>query len=102
MRMMCLNKKVIVGLVVAAAAIYLLAPNMFGAALPLLIFALCPLSMLLMMRMMSGGGNSCSTGSGSDPDAELAQLRGEVERLRVEQGVARYGGSHGSTDRSLN
>ena len=87
--MMCFNKKVIVGLVVAAAAIYLFAPNLLGAALPLLIFAVCPLSMLLMMRMMSGSGKgSCATtGAGSDRDAELAQLRGEVERLRTDTGV---------------
>ncbi len=90
--MMCLNKKVIAGLAVAAVAIYLLAPNLFGAALPLLIFAACPLSMVLMMRMMSGSGNaSCSTKpSETTGDAELAQLRAEVERLRAEQqGIAR-------------
>ena len=90
--MMCLNKKVIAGLAVAAVAIYLTAPNLFGAALPLLIVAACPLSMLLMMRMMSGSGNaSCSTAPSEDSgDAELAQLRAEVERLRAEQqGVAR-------------
>ena len=88
--MMCLNKKVIGGLAVAAVAIYLLAPNLFGAALPLLIFAACPLSMLLMMRMMSGSGKaSCSTtASETGGDAELAQLRAEVERLRVEQQAA--------------
>ncbi|MGH9152479.1 MAG: DUF2933 domain-containing protein [Acidimicrobiales bacterium] len=87
----------IAGLAVAAAAIYLFAPNLFapnlfGAALPLLIVAACPLSMLLMMRMMSGSGNaSCSTTpSQTSGDAELAQLRAEVERLRAEQqGVAR-------------
>lgn len=84
---MCLNKKVIAGLVVAAGGIYLLAPNFFGAALPLLIFAACPLSMLLMMRMMSGSGNSSCSTKPSSPDAdELAQLRGEVDRLRAEQG----------------
>lgn len=90
--MMCLNKKVIGGLAVAAVAIYLFAPNLFGAALPLLIVAACPLSMLLMMRMMSGSGNaSCSTApSETSGDPELAQLRAEVERLRAEQqGVAR-------------
>lgn len=90
--MMCLNKKVIGGLAVAAAAIYLLAPNLFGAALPLLIVAACPLSMLLMMRMMTGSPKaSCSTTtSETSGDAELAQLRAEVERLQVEQqGVAR-------------
>jgi hypothetical protein len=90
---MCLNKKVIAGLVVAAGAIYLLAPNWFGAALPLLIFAACPLSMLLMMRMMSGSGNSsCNTkpASGSEDADELARLRAEVDGLRAEQGAREH------------
>ncbi len=85
--LMCLNKKVIGGLVAAALAIYLLVPDLFGAALPLLILAACPLSMLLMMRMMSGAtkGSTDTERSSGDVD-ELAQLRGEVDRLRAEQG----------------
>ncbi|MBW3644593.1 MAG: DUF2933 domain-containing protein [Actinobacteria bacterium] len=89
--LMCLKKKVIGGLVAAAVAIYLLVPDLFAAALPLLILAACPLSMLLMMRMMSGGSTKGSTdteGSSGDVD-ELAQLRGEVDRLRAEQGGQR-------------
>ena len=87
---MCLNKKVIGGLVAAALAIYLFVPDLFGAALPLLILAVCPLSMLLMMRMMSGStkGSTDTEGSSGDVD-ELAQLRGEVDRLRAEQGAQR-------------
>ena len=51
---MGINLKVVAALAAAALAIYLLAPNAFYAALPLLILAACPLSMFLMMRMMSG------------------------------------------------
>ena len=51
---MRLNLKVVAALAAAALAIYVLAPNAFYAALPLLILAACPLSMFLMMRMMSG------------------------------------------------
>ena len=51
---MRLNLKVVAALAAAALAVYLLAPNAFYAALPLLILAACPLSMFLMMRMMSG------------------------------------------------
>jgi hypothetical protein len=90
--MMCLNKKVIAGLAVVALGVYLFAPNLFGAALPLLILAVCPLSMLVMMRMMSGSseGASCSSGlSSGDTDAEVAQLRAEVEGLRAEQRARR-------------
>lgn len=85
---MCLNKKVVAGLAIAGLGIYLFAPNVFGAALPLLILAACPLSMIVMMRMMSGSDDrSCATGKGHADD-ELSHLRTEVERLRAEQGVA--------------
>lgn len=50
---MCINKKVLAGLVVAALGIWWLAPDTIGAALPLLILALCPLSMLFMMKSMN-------------------------------------------------
>ena len=49
---MCLNPKVLAGLVVAGVAIYLIAPNLMAAALPILLLAACPLSMLLLMWSM--------------------------------------------------
>ena len=86
---MCINKKVVAGLAVAGLAIFAFAPDLIGAALPFLIIAICPLSMLVMMRAMSGGeSKSCSAkGTASseattDIDAELAGLRAEVARLR--------------------
>lgn len=82
---MCINKRVIATLAVVAIGIYLLAPNLVAAALPLLILAACPLSMLVMMRVMSrSDGESPGTSNGSGPD-ELSQLRVEVERLRAER-----------------
>ena len=51
---MKINAKVVAALAAVALAIYLVVPNFFYAALPLLILAACPLSMFLMMRMMSG------------------------------------------------
>lgn len=84
---MCFNKKVVAGLAIAGLGIYLFAPNVFGAALPLLILAACPLSMIVMMRMMPGSENrSCAAGK-SQTDDELSQLRAEVERLRTEQRI---------------
>ena len=53
---MCLNIRVLAALGVVAAGIYLLAPGLFAVALPLLVLAVCPLSMLLMMHMMGGMG----------------------------------------------
>lgn len=81
---MCWNKKVIAGLIGAAAVVYLVWPGSFASALPLLLIAACPLSMLFMMRAMSGGHAADST----NPDAlagsaqELSQLRAEVAELR--------------------
>ncbi len=92
---MCINKKVVAGLVVAAVAVYLLAPNAFGALLPVLIFLACPLSMLFMMRMMSRSGRAVPdmTSSTAQSDDELAQLRAEVERLRAAESSSAPGAS---------
>lgn len=88
---MCINKRVVVGLVVAGLAIYLAAPQLIGVALPFLIVAICPLSMIVMMRSMSKGDSACSTGgvkgSEADIDRELASLRADVARLRAEKHV---------------
>ncbi len=84
---MCINKKVIAGLVAAGVIVYLVAPGAIGAALPLLILAICPLSMIVMMRVMSGG-KSKSDAPDQSESSEVAELRAEVERLRVEQGSA--------------
>lgn len=81
---MCINKKVIAGLVAAGVVVYLVAPGAIGAALPLLILAVCPLSMLVMMRAMSGG-KTTSESPDSDRSAEIDELRTEVERLRAQQ-----------------
>lgn len=104
---MCFNKKVIAGLGVAAAALLLLKPSLFGAALPLLLLLACPLSMVLMMRGMSGmSGNrsQCKTGDQStaketdetrrgaavsasteDHSAEIVRLRAELDQLQAQQ-----------------
>jgi hypothetical protein len=46
---MCLNWKVLVGLAATGVGVYLVAPDLVLAALPILLLAACPLSMLLMM-----------------------------------------------------
>lgn len=60
---MCLNPRVIVALAAAAVGIYVLAPGLFAAALPLLVLAACPLSMLIMMRAMGGMSGTAEIGS---------------------------------------
>ena len=87
---MCFNWKVAGGLALVGLAVFAAAPNLIGAALPLLIFAACPLSMLLMMRAMSGRSRcqNCSDKSAAvnanpaDNTPELTRLRAEVDELR--------------------
>lgn len=45
---MCLNWKVVVGLAALGAGIYLAVPELASAALPILVLAICPISMLKM------------------------------------------------------
>ncbi|MEU0108404.1 DUF2933 domain-containing protein [Streptomyces sp. NPDC006251] len=98
---MCLNKKVLIGLGAVAAAVLLLKPAWFVAALPVLILAACPLSMIFMMRGMNGQkgqdgkagkGAACGTSgkantSGASTTAELdkqiADLQEEVRILKA-------------------
>ena len=87
---MCLNKKVIAGLGVVGLGVLVLAPGTAGAALPLLLIAACPLSMIFMMRSMSAKDTTAgSTRGDTDPDSttmdEVATLRAEVQHLRAEQ-----------------
>ncbi len=49
---MCLNWKVLVGMAVVGLGIWALAPDLLVRAIPLLILAVCPLSMVVMMRGM--------------------------------------------------
>lgn len=85
---MCLDKRVLLGLAVVGLGIWTVAPQAFGAALPLLLIAICPLSMLLMARMMPG-----SMGMGeqkpSDPGVRLRALEQEQARLDMEIARAR-------------
>lgn len=55
MLFMCLNWKVVAGLAVVAVIIGIIAPQLLLGAIPLLIVAACPLSMLFMMRGMHRG-----------------------------------------------
>lgn len=58
-------------LAAAGVGIWVVAPNLIGAALPLLLVAACPLSMLLMMRGMGGGqGTDRPRQAASAPQAD--------------------------------
>lgn len=53
--MKCFNRNVLFGLAAAVLAVFLFAPSVASAAIPLLVVLACPLSMVVMMRGMSGG-----------------------------------------------
>lgn len=83
---MCLDRRVLAGLALIAIAIWVLAPQYVLAALPLLLFAACPLSMVVMAWMMRGHQAS-PTAVSADPQARIAEL--EHERSRLGDEIAR-------------
>lgn len=91
---MCINWRIVGALSLVALAVFAVAPNLLGAALPILVLAACPLSMLLMMRAMQGGGRcerrsdvtaGDSQSESADSSAESARLRAEIGQLRTER-----------------
>ncbi|MGH9177761.1 MAG: DUF2933 domain-containing protein [Acidimicrobiales bacterium] len=72
---MCINWKVVGALALVGLGVFAAAPNLIGAALPLLVLAACPLSMLVMMRAMSGGSR-CRTGA----EATAGEVRSDAGR----------------------
>ncbi len=86
--MKCWNWKVIATLAALGVGIYVLAPGVAAAAIPLLVLAVCPLSMLLMMRAMGSMGRCSSRDDDGADDANadaVARLRAEVAALRAER-----------------
>lgn len=94
---MCFNKKVIAGLAVVAVGVVVLAPNLLSRALPFLVLAACPLSMVFMMRGMGRMGAMQSDSDQKSDDlprdgrpqerddaAGRRELEEEVNRLRAE------------------
>jgi hypothetical protein len=80
---MCLNPKVLAGLAALGVGIYLVAPDLMLAALPILLLAACPLSMLLMMWGMQhtqGQGQQRS----QEPDVGLTREE-RIARLQAQQ-----------------
>ncbi len=87
----CLNWKVAAGLGVVALGVVVLAPHLISRALPLLLLAACPVSMLVMMvwmvRMKGGPGESPNIAALQDQASRLAakqaQLVRDIARLEV-------------------
>ncbi|MEU7404710.1 DUF2933 domain-containing protein [Streptomyces sp. NPDC044948] len=93
--MMCRNKKVVIGAGVVVGGLLLFNPGWAVAALPVVLLAVCPLSMVFMMRGMGGqgaNGAACgtsgtaaksATATGTDVDKQIADLQEEVRILRA-------------------
>jgi hypothetical protein len=71
----CLNWKVVAGLATVGLGIWIVAPNLVWAAVPILVVLACPLSMLFMMRGM--GGVQCAT----RPEQEPAQGGDQQQKI---------------------
>lgn len=82
---MCLNWKALAGLAAAGAGIYFLAPELALAALPFLVLAVCPISMMLMMWSMRG--DRVGGGDGLTREEQLARLRGRRSALDEQIGA---------------
>lgn len=85
----CLDRRVLAVLGVIALATALLAPRALGAALPLLLLAACPVSMVVMAVMM--GRSAPPTTKTPDAESlrtELDELAARQRRLETELGAA--------------
>lgn len=91
--MKCFSWKVVAALAGAAAATYLIAPDSFAAAVPMLVVAACPLSLLVMMRALGSAGRRCDAAG----DDEIAALRAEVAALHAGGRGASCVGPSGAT-----
>ncbi len=94
----CLNWRVVAGLAAVGVIVLVVAPQFLWAALPLLIVAACPLSMLFMMRGMAASrsqassqpslmqGDSLPAGSLSR-DERLTELQSRLSNVQAESEV---------------
>ncbi|MDA8201237.1 MAG: DUF2933 domain-containing protein [Chloroflexi bacterium] len=89
----CYNPGVIVALVAVAVGVFLVAPGAIVVAAPFLFLAICPLSMLVMMRTM-GGMETMDRSRPSEAAGELAPAPSAVPAdraaaLRIQLAAAR-------------
>src|SRR6266852_6365434 len=78
---MCLDRRVLAGVGVVGLAIWLYAPQLVGAALPVLVVLICPLSMLVMAWTMRGSMGAPN--SSLAPTERLAELERQQAQLNA-------------------
>jgi hypothetical protein len=90
----CIDWKVVAGLAAVAVGLFLFQPRLFTAALPVLLVAACPLSMLLMMWGMRGMSQPAPTPETAPqpvadrqltPHEQIAGLRSQLSELQSAQ-----------------
>jgi hypothetical protein len=80
---MCLNWKVLASLAAVGVGVYLFAPGLLAEAVPILLLAGCPLSMLLMMWAMQ---HAQDQGQQTTQETDVGLTREErIARLRAQQ-----------------
>lgn len=89
---LCLNWKVVAALGMVGVAIWVDAPQLIWGALPVLLLAACPLSMLFMMLGMRGTRRGAHLSASSETiaapmtrDEQLRDLRGRLVSTRAEE-----------------
>lgn len=91
---MCLDWRVIAGLAVVGVGIWVIAPRFILGAIPLLLLAICPLSMLLMMGQMGKMRQPSSDQQAQGDqfsettvmhDEQLCQMQGRLAAVQREQ-----------------
>ncbi|MGH2683402.1 MAG: DUF2933 domain-containing protein [Actinomycetota bacterium] len=84
---MCLNWRVLAALAVVGAGVWIVAPNLLAGIVPLLLVAVCPISMLLMMRGMQGTRPESTKAPGVDHDGRerLAHLKRELSSIQAQE-----------------
>ena len=92
MLFMCFNWRVVAALAVVGLIIGVVASQLLLGAIPLLILAACPLSMLFMMRGMQGGRQSSSQSpqvrpsriEGNTREGQIAALKGQLASTQAQ------------------
>lgn len=96
---MCIDKRDVGSVAIAAAGVLLVAPQLIAATLPILLIAICPLSMLLMGKAMMSGGQrlgapapepieaSYLTIPALDSDQQVAVLQAQLQVVTHQQAM---------------
>lgn len=93
--MKCLNKNVLIALAAGAVMVAVLKPSWLLTGLPLLLLAVCPLSMMIMMRHMSGrAGSGDTAGTPVAPDADMNR---EIQSPQAELRALKTDHAHRTT-----